>query len=785
MRPTGTAKFVSATLALAFWLFLLRDASAGVLASGGAVVALFLALGLWRPRLTLGLLVAFAASSHIFSAIWGVPWFSPAEGGLLALWVAVSWRDRSAPKRPLDLAGFFSLLFALYALLSALALIFRFRYPSLMTGLSFLIHPWGDLLRLPMSTPLFGFRSATLLLEGMLAFSLARRVDSEPGEGRAALWGLWCGGCVAVLSYFVYYLPRLFDPAKNWLVYRPALTLHDANSAASFGLLVLGAGLALASRGVRGKWVYLLPGLAILFLGGSRIAFVIALLGCAGIAAFLGWVRRRSSSRGAEAAPMPSLGPALLATVLLAGIVGFMVVKMERFQDLFSGDAYTTHHLSGRQGFLQAGLKMVSEYPVSGVGGGTYTSTVHQFLEKGSAPVHSQIENAHSYPLQLAAEYGTPALLLWFGFLWVVLGPRLRHWRVLSPEAAGLLSGVLFYLLHCLQSHPLLLAEHQILFWAALGGLAGHFNRLAESVRPSRLRWVASLCLLAPLWSLTQPCPAASQAHSFGVYASPVDPGGEQMAWTAAQAWVVLPAGAVSQFDCGVSRPNLATAPVTLRLEAGGATAYEEVFSKPSQLRAAFQLAPAGGGALLHLSVSPPFVPRVLGLSRDARVLGVQLRKWPIEAEGVPPPGGSWRPLAEGLQGAIALAEAETLPAEGRKFSCALVDEAPRMVPGETLSIPVYIRNTSDILWRGNQYANSPKPLCASYHWKRPDGTLVLWDGVRTPITTDVAPGLNWEGDLWVNAPQEPGEYLLEIDMLQETVAWFGGGPSVRVVIAP
>jgi hypothetical protein len=60
----------------------------------------------------------------------------------------------------------------------------------------------------------------------------------------------------------------------------------------------------------------------------------------------------------------------------------------------------------------------------------------------------------------------------------------------------------------------------------------------------------------------------------------------------------------------------------------------------------------------------------------------------------------------------------------------------------------------------------------------------------RTELTHDLKPGEEIALSITVTAPAEPGDYLLELDMVQEHVAWFKdkGSPTCRVpvhVIAP
>ena len=55
---------------------------------------------------------------------------------------------------------------------------------------------------------------------------------------------------------------------------------------------------------------------------------------------------------------------------------------------------------------------------------------------------------------------------------------------------------------------------------------------------------------------------------------------------------------------------------------------------------------------------------------------------------------------------------------------------------------------------------------------------MVVQDDARASLLFDLTPGQEVELPLTVTAPREPGRYTLEIDMVQELVAWFGSAGS-------
>lgn len=70
-----------------------------------------------------------------------------------------------------------------------------------------------------------------------------------------------------------------------------------------------------------------------------------------------------------------------------------------------------------------------------------------------------------------------------------------------------------------------------------------------------------------------------------------------------------------------------------------------------------------------------------------------------------------------------------------------------------------------------------PRPLSPNvhlaYHWRRPDGTTVVHDGLRTAIAPTPAAGAAVEVEARVLADLPPGEYDLVFDLVDEGASWF------------
>jgi len=93
------------------------------------------------------------------------------------------------------------------------------------------------------------------------------------------------------------------------------------------------------------------------------------------------------------------------------------------------------------------------------------------------------------------------------------------------------------------------------------------------------------------------------------------------------------------------------------------------------------------------------------------------------------------------------------------------------MTLGTEYKLKIKVKNTGALTWN----RNGDNPVYLSYHWIDFNSKeVVVFDGKRSIISED---GVNIGGevvfDLTVIAPSEPGEYILQIDLVQEGVTWF------------
>lgn len=106
-------------------------------------------------------------------------------------------------------------------------------------------------------------------------------------------------------------------------------------------------------------------------------------------------------------------------------------------------------------------------------------------------------------------------------------------------------------------------------------------------------------------------------------------------------------------------------------------------------------------------------------------------------------------------------------------------DASLQVEAGAIEKIAVGVRNTSTAPWPDDRFVN------LGNHWRTPDGALVRLDDGRASMNATVAPGATIDLTLETQAPTEPGDYLLELDLVIEGVAWFAdhGSPTVMVPV--
>ncbi len=127
------------------------------------------------------------------------------------------------------------------------------------------------------------------------------------------------------------------------------------------------------------------------------------------------------------------------------------------------------------------------------------------------------------------------------------------------------------------------------------------------------------------------------------------------------------------------------------------------------------------------------------------------------------------------------------LSEKGYKAQIALPDPPTKLRPGQKETITVKVKNASDVVWwqRGgetNDRSDNKFYIAVGNHWLDKDGKRTADPEGHNGIPKDLKPGEEAQMTLLITAPSQPGEYTIELDMVQEGVAWFGdkGSPTTK-----
>ena len=102
-----------------------------------------------------------------------------------------------------------------------------------------------------------------------------------------------------------------------------------------------------------------------------------------------------------------------------------------------------------------------------------------------------------------------------------------------------------------------------------------------------------------------------------------------------------------------------------------------------------------------------------------------------------------------------------------------VLDAPSEVAPATVFEVTTAIENRGNAVWT----SVSQFPVYASYH-------LQSFDNPRTPLPSEIKPGQRATMAVKVTAPDQPGDYVLEIDLVHEFVAWFASKGLERSAVA-
>lgn len=118
---------------------------------------------------------------------------------------------------------------------------------------------------------------------------------------------------------------------------------------------------------------------------------------------------------------------------------------------------------------------------------------------------------------------------------------------------------------------------------------------------------------------------------------------------------------------------------------------------------------------------------------------------------------------------------------EGAYRASLRTSKSLKMTCGESRSLAVRVRNSSRVAWP----ATADSGIALGNHWLSAQGELLAWSDGRAALRKPLLPGQTATVRLETRAPNLPGDYLLEIDLVEEGVTWFKehGSPAAIVSV--
>jgi O-antigen ligase len=252
---------------------------------------------------------------------------------------------------------------------------------------------------------------------------------------------------------------------QQFATVRTNMHFTDLNAAGSYFVLMVFLAVGFLRSAPAQSAVGCLLISAGMWSAGSRTALAAALgIGAAGLLARPGVSRRNL---------VLSCGLVMLLAVLAAVVWKWY----PQGRNLESAGAVFYRINTGK-----AAIALIKAHPVAGVGPGNF-------------PDMSGLgDNAHNNFLQIAAELGLPAVML---FLFICASALRSAWRAArdSWPAWGLSLGLGAYLVTCLTGHPLLVGGAAYPFWIALG-LAVSFGLPTLSGKATRRLAIAAVVVI-------------------------------------------------------------------------------------------------------------------------------------------------------------------------------------------------------------------------------------------------------------------------------------------------
>jgi hypothetical protein len=465
------------------------------------------------------------------------------------------------------------------------------------------------------------------------------RFGDSPNRLPRAAHGLWIGVTVAgVVAIYQGAADLSFLNTPAWeSLRRAAGTMRDANA---YGMAAAIAGPAafVMIRSFVPRHAAVLGAVALvvnvlgMWMSGSRTALVCGIAGLAGLAVGL---RRSPRTRARRLAPLVSLASAaaIAGVIALSAAIG----PVERLSRL-GLTADTLSSLWNRGAYGRIAVRMIREYPLTGVGVGSYHILAPDYwrtMRNDRLP----FDNAQNWWRHQATELGLPAagaVFIWSVLVaWrVLMGRSHPAWLGEASTVRGLLIGLgLCSLVGMPTQNPIVLLWFFFLVgWSTV--LLRVDDAAAPAGRPMRIASVAAVVVAVAYagaharlafgsLNVVERAVRTNREYVVGAYPPETLPGEGGFRWTRDETRFISPARTPwLVIRLWAHHPDITRKPVQVRLATPCGVAFEQTLSTPDPISIGAELPEAQHSIDGSLRASRTWRPSQHG-GEDARRLGV------------------------------------------------------------------------------------------------------------------------------------------------------------------
>jgi putative inorganic carbon (hco3(-)) transporter len=167
----------------------------------------------------------------------------------------------------------------------------------------------------------------------------------------------------------------------------------------------------------------------------------------------------------------------VLPGIAAAGAAGLLVYPGPALELVTAGGGGIVNSAQGRLELWSRALAMIADFPFTGVGMGGFARALWLLYPLASVGPGTVLDHAHNLFLQVGTDYGLPGLVAWLAqmalLLWMGVGAvRRARGGSLWPLAAGLLGGLVAYLVHGLTDSFTYYAKGHTIVWGCLSLIA-------------------------------------------------------------------------------------------------------------------------------------------------------------------------------------------------------------------------------------------------------------------------------------------------------------------------